>query len=100
MAKTRDKKQELLLVLEFPEIPLHNNSTELAIREKVVQRKIRGYHRSPKGAKSSDIYLGLLGSCKRLGVSFGEYIKDRVYHRHEIPPLGQLVWAVPNPNTS
>ena len=96
MERTRKKKEELLLVLEFPGIPLHNNTSELAMREKVVQRKIRGFFRSMKGVKASDVFLSLMGSCRKLGVPFGEYIKDRVYHRHQIPQLGKLVWTVPD----
>ena len=96
MERTRKKKEELLLVLEFPQIPLHNNTSELAMREKVVQRKIRGYFRSMKGAKASDVFLSLMGSCRKLGVPFGKYIRDRIYHHHQIPSLGELVWAVPD----
>lgn len=92
MEKTRAKKDELLLVLEFPTIPLHNNTSELAMREKVIQRKIRGYFRSLEGAMASDIFLGLMGTCRKIGISFGEYLKDRFYHRFELPPLGDLVW--------
>jgi hypothetical protein len=36
-------------VLEFPEVPLHNNSCELDVREKVIQRKIRNCHRALAG---------------------------------------------------
>ena len=97
MKRTREKKNELLLVLKFPEVPLHNNTCELAMREKVVQRKIRGYFRSMIGARASDIFLSLMGSCRKLNISFGEYIKDRIYNRYQIPPLGVLIWATPDP---
>jgi len=33
--KTRDKKEALLQVLEHPELPLHNNASELAVRQRV-----------------------------------------------------------------
>jgi len=39
-----------------------------------------------------DIFLGLMGTCRKLGISFGEYLKDRFYHRYELPPLGDLIW--------
>ncbi|MBC8300685.1 MAG: transposase [Pelagibacterales bacterium] len=38
--KTKNKKSELLLVLEFPEIPLHNNASELAVRVQVRKRDV------------------------------------------------------------
>jgi hypothetical protein len=49
MKDTQMKKDALLLVLEFPEVPLHNNSCELDVREKVIQRKIRNCHRALAG---------------------------------------------------
>ncbi|MCX8566461.1 MAG: Transposase IS66 family protein [Glomeribacter sp. 1016415] len=39
-------KSELLLVLERPEIPLHNNDSELDIRDHVRKQKISGGTRS------------------------------------------------------
>ena len=97
MERTRKKKDELLLVLDFPEIPLHNNASELGAREKVVQRKIRGCFRSMEGAWASDTFLSLMATCRKQGIAFGEYIKDRVYHRHKIPPLQQLILSAPAP---
>ena len=46
-------KEELLLVLDRPEIPLHNNLSENDIREYVKKRKISGSTRvnhHPNGA--------------------------------------------------
>ena len=42
-------KSELLLVLDRPDIPLHNNGAENAIREYVKKRKISGSTRSETG---------------------------------------------------
>jgi len=42
-------KSELLLVLERPDIPLHNNLSESDIREYVKRRKISGSTRSDTG---------------------------------------------------
>ena len=38
--KTRAHKDELLMVLLHPEIPLHNNAAELAVRRQVRQRDV------------------------------------------------------------
>ncbi len=35
IAKTQAKKASLLLVLKYPELPLHNNPAELAVRQRV-----------------------------------------------------------------
>jgi hypothetical protein len=42
-------KAELLLVLDRPEIPLHNNLSESDIREYVKRRKVSGSTRSEAG---------------------------------------------------
>lgn len=89
--KTKMKKDALLLVLEFPEIPLHNNECELDVREKVVQRKIRNCYRSTMGAKNSDIFLGLMATCRKNGISFYKYLTDRIYKIFEIPPIHSII---------
>jgi hypothetical protein len=37
---TRKKNEKLLLVLDYPQIPLHNNPAEIALRELVIKKKI------------------------------------------------------------
>ncbi len=91
LKKTRAKKESLLLVLKYPEIPLHNNTSEQDIREKVIQRKIRNCFRSWRGAKASDTFLSLLATCRKQRISFWEYIKDRLYQTHKIPSLALLI---------
>lgn len=89
--KTAKKKEFLLLVLEYPEIPLHNNTSELDIREKVIQRKIRNCFRSIRGAKASDTFLSLMATCRKQGISFWDYVHDRVYNLQKIPPLAEII---------
>ena len=74
--KTAKKRASLLLVLDRPDIPLHNNPAELDIREKVIQRKIRNCFRSIRGAKASGTFLSLLATCRKLGISYWGYISD------------------------
>src|SRR5450759_646777 len=40
MASTRSNKDVLLLVLKFPELPLHNNPAELGARGRVRKRDV------------------------------------------------------------
>ncbi len=42
LKRLKQNKAELLLVLTYPEIPLHNNLSERDIREYVKKRKISG----------------------------------------------------------
>jgi hypothetical protein len=86
-----DNKAELLLVLEHPGIPLHNNSAENAIREYVKKRKISGSTRSEAGRKCRDTFTSLKKTCRKLGVSFWEYLKDRIEKICRIPDLSDLI---------
>ena len=84
-------KAELLLVLEHPEVPLHNNGSETDIREYVTRRKVSGSTRSPLGRQARDTFASLKKTCRKLGVSFWQYLNDRVAHAEKIPDLSQLV---------
>jgi len=65
IALTKKKKEELLLVLRFPEIPLHNNPTELALSEPVVKRKISYGTRSEDGKAAWANMMSILDTCKK-----------------------------------
>jgi hypothetical protein len=86
-----NNKSELLMVLERPEIPLHNNAAENAIREYVKKRKISGGTRSEEGRKCRDTFTSLKKTCRKLGVSFWQYLKDRIEMINSIPDLSDLI---------
>ncbi|NER98997.1 MAG: transposase [Symploca sp. SIO1B1] len=85
------RKSELLKVLSRPELPLHNNASEQDIREFVTKRKISGSTRSDSGRRCRDTFASLKKTCRKLGISFWEYLTDRVCDKNLIPPLGQLI---------
>ena len=58
---TRNKKKHLLVVLDFPEVPLHNNAAELAIRAYVIKRKISFGTKSSDGTKSWESFFRYTG---------------------------------------
>jgi hypothetical protein len=64
----RDRKAELLRVLDCPELPLHTNTLENAsetdIREYVTRRKISGTTRSEAGRQARDTWVGLKKTCR------------------------------------
>ena len=92
LKRIRANKKELLLVLERPEIPLHNNLSETDIREFVKKRKISGSTRSPTGRKCRDTFASLKKTCRKHGVSFWEYLTDRLsVGSDKIPYLPDLV---------
>jgi len=91
ITKTKAKKASMLMVLEHPEIPLHNNSAELGARKRVRRRKISFGTRSEDGTKAWDTFATLEATAKKLGVSFFEYIYDRISGAYEMPSLADLI---------
>jgi Transposase IS66 family len=91
LRKIHAKKSELLLVLEHPEIPLHNNLSENDIRQYVKKRKISAGTRSDTGRRCRDTFLSLKTTCRKLGVAFWRYLRDRIDSLNEIPPLADLI---------
>jgi hypothetical protein len=84
-------RAELLRVLERPEVPLHNNVSEGHIRDFVRKRKVSGPTRSELGRRARDTFGSLKKTCRRLGVNFWAYLRDRVRGLGEIPRLATLI---------
>jgi hypothetical protein len=93
IAKTRAKKAALLLVLDHPEIPLHNNAAELGARQRVRKRDVSFGPRTAEGAQAWDSFMSLADTTRKLGVSFYHYIHDRIRGDQQIPPLADLIDA-------
>ncbi len=86
-----EDKADLLRVLERPELPLHNNPSESDIREYVKKRKISGSTRSDEGRRCRDTFASLKKTCRKHGVSFWRYLKDRLCGTGLVPPLAELI---------
>lgn len=91
IAKTKAKKDNLLMVLTHPEIPLHNNPAELGARQRVRKRDISFGPRSSDGAAAWDIFMTLTATAKKLGVSFFAYIYDRVSGTNALSSLAEII---------
>lgn len=91
LARLHKNKDELLLVLDRPDIPLHNNLSEQDIREYVKKRKISGSTRSELGRRCRDTFASLKKTCRKLGVSFWCFLRDRVSGANNIPMLPELI---------
>lgn len=91
LRELKQAQADLLRVLERPEVPLHNNTSERHIREYVTKRKISGSTRSEAGRKSRDTFASLKKTCRALGVNFWEYVKDRVNRGGSVPSLAELI---------
>src|SRR5215218_5434509 len=85
-------KDELLRVLDRPQVPLHTNGSERDLRPHVIKRKISGGTRSDQGRDCRDAFLGLLLTCAKLGLSFWDYLGHRLgVPETEAPYLPDLV---------
>jgi hypothetical protein len=93
IAKTKAKKESLLMVLKHPEIPLHNNPAELEARQRVRKRDVSFGPRTQDGVKAWDTFMSLAATSKKLDISFYQYIHDRISKVNEIPPLASLIEA-------
>jgi len=87
----KENKADLLKVLDKPYLPLHNNLSERDIRDYVKKRKISGSTRSEEGRRARDTFASIKKTCKKLGISFLSYIKDRLSVDENIPCLGEQV---------
>jgi hypothetical protein len=94
LARFHRRKEELLKVLERPDIPLHTNASENDLRACVTKRKISGGTMSVKGRQARDVMLGLMKTCRKLGISYFAWLGDRLglnANGGQIPPLADLV---------
>ena len=84
-------KEKLLLVLKRPDIVLHTNGSEGDIRSYVKWRKISGGTRSDLGRRCRDGFASLKKTCRKLGVSFWDYLGDRIGPHGAIAPLPDII---------
>ena len=91
IAKTKKKKEELLLVLDYPDVPLHNNLAEIAVREGVIKRKISSGTRSELGRLAWENMLSIQDTCRKLGISFYRYLHDIFSDSYSMPQLYDLI---------
>lgn len=89
--KGTETKAELLLVLSHPELPLHNNDSELGARARVRKRDVSFGPRTPIGAQAWNTMQSLVGTVKKLGVNIYEYFEDRVTGRGAVPRLADVI---------
>lgn len=89
--RTYSKKTQLLYVLDYPNLPLHNNAAELAARRKVRKRDVCLHTMSPNGTRVQDAYLSIIGTAKKLEISALEYLTDFVSLSRKMMPLPELI---------
>jgi transposase IS66 family protein len=91
IAKTAANGELLLLVLEHPEIPLHNNDMELAARRRVRKRDVSFGPQSVAGADAWDSFQTLIATATKLGVRLYDYLLQRRVAPNETPSLADHI---------
>jgi len=91
IAKTLAKRTQLLVCLEYPELPLHNNASELGARVQARARDVSLHTISAAGTKIKDSLMTISQTAKKLGVCTYEYIRDRVSGEFKLPSLADLI---------
>ncbi len=91
LRRIHKNKSELLLVLERPEVPLHTNGSERDIRDHVKKQKISGGTRSELGRQCRDTFSSLKKTCRKLRISFWNYLTDRISYTNHIPLLPHIL---------
>jgi regulator of replication initiation timing len=91
IAKTMDKKPSMLMVLDHPEIPLHNNPAELGARKRVRKRVVSFGTRTDDGTKAWDTFMTLSATAKKLGINFYNYLYDRISRSFQITSLAHII---------
>ncbi len=91
--KTKLKKDSLLLVLKYPELPLHNNASELGARVQARYRDISFQTKNPKGTECKDTFMTIIETAKKLGINVCNYIFDRISKKLDMPSLANLIEA-------
>ena len=71
-----NQEAEMRCFLEHGELPMHNNLSELMLRQTVVGRKNWLFARSEGGAKTAATLYTLIGSCSLQGIDPETYLKD------------------------
>jgi hypothetical protein len=84
-------KAELLWVLDRPDIPLSTNGSEQALRDPVKKRKVSSGTRSDVRRRCRDTVMSLKQSCRKLAISFWQYLTDRSSRTYAIPSLPDLI---------
>jgi len=91
IAKTWAKQELLLLVLDHPDLPLHNNDMELAARRRVRKRDVSFGPQSRAGAQAWDSFQTIIATATKLGVRVYAYFLSRLIAPAITPTLADHI---------
>ena len=91
IAKTWANQELLLLVLDHPDLPLHNNDMELAARRRVRKRDVSFGPQSRAGAQAWDTFQTIIATATKLGVRVYAYFLGRLMAPATTPTLADHI---------
>jgi hypothetical protein len=100
MARTLSKKEELLLVLQHPFLPLHNNESELGARVQARKRDVNLQTKNAKGTEAKDTFATIVQTARKLGVNIHDYLYDRITKSFKMPSLASIISDKPRMHVS
>lgn len=94
----RNQRETLRLFLDHGLVPMHNNLSELMLRQAVVGRKNWLFARTEGGAEAASTMYTLVGSCMLQGIDPQTYLKDILdrlpeYPSNRVHELTPAAWA-------
>lgn len=93
IAKSKAKKEELLTVLNHPEIPLHNNRSENGARVQKRREDVSLQTKTKAGTEAKDTMMTIIETAKKHSISSYKYIYDRISKIFKMPSLAKLIRA-------
>jgi regulator of replication initiation timing len=93
IAKSKAKKEELLTVLNHPEIPLHNNRSENGARVQKRREDVSLQTKTKAGTEAKDTMMTIIETAKKHSISSYKYIYDRISKFFKMPSLAKLIRA-------
>jgi len=91
IAKTWTNQELLLVVLDHPDLPLHNNAMELAARRRVRKRDVSFGPQSRAGAQAWDTFQTIIATASKLGVRVYAYFLGRLMAPATTPTLADRI---------
>ena len=91
IAKTWANQELLLLILDHPDLPVHNNDMELAARRRVRKRDVSFGPQSRPGAQAWDTFQTIIATATKLGVRVYAYFLGRLMAPVSTPTLADHI---------
>jgi len=89
--KIASKKENLLTILTYAEVPLHNNASENGARVQKRREDVSLQTKTKDGTIAKDAMMSIIESCKKLGINARKFIHDRLLQGGKVPRLADVL---------